>query len=44
MIVSDGVMSARFAGFRRFMPQSNEPDMPFEVAFDYFHIVNSGLK
>lgn len=44
MIASDGVMPARFAGFRRFMPQTNEPEKPFEVAFDYFHIVNNGLK
>jgi beta-glucosidase-like glycosyl hydrolase len=44
LIVCDGAMPARFAGFRRFMPQSNEPKTPFEVAFDYFHIENSGLK
>lgn len=44
LIVCDGVMPARFGGFRRSMPQSNEPKTPFEVAFDYFHIDNSGLK
>jgi beta-glucosidase-like glycosyl hydrolase len=43
IIASDGVMPARFAGFRRFMPPTTEPENPFEVAFDYFHIVNSGL-
>jgi beta-glucosidase-like glycosyl hydrolase len=44
LIVCDGVMPARFSGFRRFMPQNNAPKTPFEVAFDYFHIDNSGLK
>jgi len=44
LIVCDGAMPARFGGFRRFMPQSNEPKTPFEVAFDYFHIDNNGLK
>jgi beta-glucosidase-like glycosyl hydrolase len=44
LVVCDGVMPARFSGFRRFMPQGNEPKTPFEVAFDYFHIENSGLK
>jgi beta-glucosidase-like glycosyl hydrolase len=43
IIASEGVMPARFAGFRRFMPPTTEPEKPFEVAFDYFHIVNSGL-
>jgi beta-glucosidase-like glycosyl hydrolase len=44
LIVCDGILPARFSGFRRFMPQSNEPKTPFEVAFDYFHINSSGLK
>ena len=44
LIACDGVLPARFAGFRRFMPRNNQPDTPFDVAFDYFHITNSGLK
>ena len=44
MIVCDGAMPERFRAFRRFMPQNNEPQAPFEVAFDYFRIENSGLK
>jgi len=26
------------------MPQGSQPETPFEVAFDYFRINNSGLK
>ena len=44
MIACKGVLSARFAGFRRFMPQNEQPQTPFEVAFDYFRIINSGMK
>jgi len=44
VMACEGVLPARFAGFRRFMDESNQPDTPFEVAFDYFHIDNSGLK
>jgi len=44
VMVCDGVLPARFAGFRRFMQQDNAPRSPFEVAFDYFRISNSGLK
>jgi hypothetical protein len=44
LIACDGTMPERFRGFRRFMPQNSEPVTPFEVAFDYFHIENSGLK
>jgi hypothetical protein len=40
----DGTLPARMAGFRRFMQQGNQPQTPFEVAFDYFRIENSGLK
>ena len=42
MIACKGVVPERMSYFRRFM-QQNEPDTPFEVAFDYFHITNSGL-
>ena len=44
IVVNDGAMPARFAGFRRFMQQGSKPETPFEVAFDYFHIENFGLK
>ena len=44
LMACDGVMPARMAQFRRFMQQESEPDKPFEVAFDYFRIENSGLK
>lgn len=44
LIVCDGVMPSRMSGFRRFMPQNNEAKTPFEVAFDYFHINNTGIK
>ncbi len=45
VIVCDGVAPARMAGFGgRSTPQSNQPTTPFEVAFDYFKITNSGLK
>jgi regulation of enolase protein 1 (concanavalin A-like superfamily) len=44
MLACDGVMPARMARFRRFMPQNNQPKSPFEVAFDYFRVENSGLK
>jgi len=43
MIACKGALPERMSNFRRFM-QQNEPDSPFEVAFDYFHIVNSGLE
>jgi beta-glucosidase-like glycosyl hydrolase len=47
MMVCEGVPDARFARFRNMpgMPQQQgEPEIPFEVSFDYFHIVNKGLK
>ena len=44
LLAIDGTLPARFAGFRRFMPQGNPPATPFEVAFDYFRIENLGLK
>lgn len=43
-MVCDGVLPAQMARFRRFMPQETQPKLPFEVAFDYFRITNSGLK
>ena len=45
LIVCEGVMQARMGGFARAgAPQTTEPEKPFEVAFDYFHISNIGLK
>jgi hypothetical protein len=44
MIVCDGVAPARMGGLPGMEQQTNEPQTPFEVAFDYFHIVNKGLK
>lgn len=44
VMACDGVLPARFASFSRFMPRGNSPATPFEVAFDYFHIDNSGMK
>jgi hypothetical protein len=44
LLANDGVLPARFAGFRNFMQQGSQPETPFEVAFDYFRIENAGLK
>jgi beta-glucosidase-like glycosyl hydrolase len=44
MIVCDGVAPARMGGFPGMNQQTNQPQTPFEVAFDYFHITNKGLK
>ncbi len=44
LIVCDGAMPARFSGFGRTAPQNNQNEEPFNVAFDYFRISNSGLK
>jgi beta-glucosidase-like glycosyl hydrolase len=44
MIVCDGVAPARMGNFPGMEQQTNQPQTPFEVAFDYFRITNSGLK
>lgn len=44
MMVCDGVLPARMAAFGRAPQQNTQPATPFEVAFDYFHITNNGLK
>jgi regulation of enolase protein 1 (concanavalin A-like superfamily) len=44
IMACDGVMPAQIARFRRFMQPDNQPKTPFEIAFDYFRITNSGLK
>jgi hypothetical protein len=43
IIVCDGIAPAR-GGFPGMEQPTNQPQTPFEVAFDYFHIVNKGLK
>lgn len=44
LIVCNGVLPERMARFRRFMGQEAPAATPFEAAFDYFRISNSGLK
>ncbi len=47
IIVCEGVPDPRFARFLNMpgMPQQQrEPETPFEVSYDYFHITNTGLK
>ncbi len=44
MLVCDGVMPARMTRYRRFFQQGQKPETPFDVAFDFFHITNSGIK
>jgi len=44
LLVCDGVAPARMGGPGRNIPQATQPESPFEVAFDYIRITNSGLK
>jgi beta-glucosidase-like glycosyl hydrolase len=45
MIACDGVAPARMGNFPGMQQQqTSQPETPFEVAYDYFHIVNTGLK
>jgi beta-glucosidase len=44
MIACNGVAPARRGNFPGMQQQTNQPETPFEVAYDYFHIVNKGLK
>ena len=44
LLVCDGVAPARMGGPGRNIPQATQPESPFEVAFDYIRIANSGLK
>ena len=43
LLVCDGVTPARMGGFGRPQTAPAQPEKPLEVAFDYFHITNSGL-
>jgi beta-glucosidase len=44
MIVCNGVAPVRMGNFQRNPQQTTQPETPFDVAFDYFRITNSGLK
>lgn len=44
IIVCDGVPQGRMRNFPGMQQQTPEPEAPFEVAYDYFHIINTGLK
>ncbi|OFY65834.1 MAG: glycoside hydrolase [Bacteroidetes bacterium RBG_13_42_15] len=44
MIACDGVAPARMVSFPGMQQQTSQPETPFEVAYDYFHISNKGLK
>jgi len=46
MIACDGVAPVRMGGgnFPGMQQQPSQPETPFEVAYDYFHIINKGLK
>lgn len=42
LLVCDGVTPARMGGFGRPQAAPAQPEKPFDVAFDYFRILNSG--
>jgi len=42
IIVCDGVAPARMGNFPGMQQQTSQPETPFEVAYDYFHISNTG--
>jgi hypothetical protein len=42
--VCDGVPPTGRGGNQGMQQQPAQPNTPFEVAYDYFHIVNKGLK
>jgi beta-glucosidase len=41
MIACDGVLPARMGSFPGMQQQTSQPEKPFEVAYDYFHIANN---
>jgi hypothetical protein len=43
LIVCDGVITQNMKSTFWFDSDTTKPDSPFDVAFDYFHIMNSGL-
>jgi len=42
IIVCDGVAPARMGNFAGMQQQTSQPETPFEVAYDYFNISNTG--
>ena len=44
LIACDGVIISGMKSVYYFNPDTTKPDTPFDVSFDYFHIVNKGLK
>ena len=44
LFVCDGVIIQSMKSTFWFDPDTTKPGTPFDVAFDYFHITNSGLK
>ena len=44
MIACDGVSTSGGGNFPGMQQQSSQPQTPFEVAYDYFHITSKGLK
>jgi beta-glucosidase-like glycosyl hydrolase len=44
LIVCDGVIIQSMKSTFWFDPDTTKPGTPFDVAFDYFHITNGGLK
>jgi beta-glucosidase len=44
LIVCDGVITQNMKSTFWFNPDTTKPETPFDVAFDYFHITNSGLQ
>jgi hypothetical protein len=44
LIVCDGVITQSMTSTFWFNSDTTKPDTPFDVAFDYFHIVSKGLK
>jgi hypothetical protein len=44
LIVCDGIITQSMTSTYYFDSSTNKPATPFDVAFDYFRITNSGLK
>ena len=44
LIACDGVITQSMTSTYYFNSDTTKPDTPFNVSFDYFHIINSGLK
>ncbi|MGB8492267.1 MAG: glycoside hydrolase family 3 C-terminal domain-containing protein, partial [Bacteroidales bacterium] len=44
LITCNGEVPSRMGNFPGMRQQTSQPEAPFEAAYDYFHIVNKGLK